>query len=205
MSGWLGCPTPAVSPAQLVIPEVQFGDAAVVVSADAFPLANRHVAQPVIVATPIRAASGRYRGRSGLPGPFRARSAPAGVRQWPWAWATVRRFPLSARVGSVQRMSCSPAHRWPARGCPIRRFIRAAAGQQQQRQNQRQGKDSQKKSWRSHLDSLPMCAGARWDGAARPNPSTRRGIACSAPGTAESMTRPVYPPGVLPVRLRRCR
>ena len=46
---------------------------------------------------------------------------------------------------------------------PSGRLIRAAAGQQQQRQNQRQGKDSQEKAWRSHLDSLPLSAGPRWD------------------------------------------
>ena len=54
--------------------------------------------------------------------------------------------------------------------------------------------------------SVPEFAGPRWDGAARPNPSTRPGeLPASAPGTAESMAGPFYPPGVLPVRPRRCR
>ena len=43
------------------------GDAAVVISGDAFPLANRHVAQPVIVSFPIRTAGGVVEGDQRLP------------------------------------------------------------------------------------------------------------------------------------------
>ena len=52
----------------------------------------------------------------------------------------------------------------------------------QQRQKQCQGKDSQEKSWRSHLDSLPVFAGPGWDGMVRPKSNTRRKIACIALG-----------------------
>ena len=53
------------------------GDAAVVVSGDAFPLANRHVAQPVIVSFPIRAAGGVVEGDQRLPFRFGR-----GLRHW---------------------------------------------------------------------------------------------------------------------------
>ena len=131
-------------PAQLVPLQVQFGDAAVAVSGDAFPLANRHVAQPVIVVIPIWAAGGVIEADQSFP----------------------------VRFGRGRR-ECGPSRGCPAlrliggpfRGSPTRRLIGAAAGQQQQRQKQRKGKDSQERSWRSHLASLTVFAGPRSDGA----------------------------------------
>ena len=54
-------------PTQLVPAEEKFGDAAVIVNDDAFPLANRHVAQPVIAVSPMRAAGGVIEGDQGFP------------------------------------------------------------------------------------------------------------------------------------------
>ena len=152
-------------PAQLVPVEPQYGDAAVVVSGDAWPLANRHVAQPVIVSYPIRAAGGVIEGDQRFPVRFGR-----GLHQRGSGGSPGR----GRRFGDFR---CGPGG-GPSRGSPTRQLTGAAAGQQQQRQTQCQGKDSQEKSWRSHLDSLPVFAGPRCDGMVRPDNSTRRGIAC---------------------------
>ena len=81
-----------ISPLKLFSLRSSFGDAAVVVSGDAYPLANRHVAPPVPAQT-NSSRRWRYRGQSTLPGPFRRSRRPRAalsqsqVQAHRWRWA----------------------------------------------------------------------------------------------------------------------
>ena len=113
------------------------------------------------------------------------------AHRWPWAWATVRRLPLWARRWAVPRMAHSPAHQ--SRRRPAAATAEAAQGQRFP------GKVV------AFSSSFTHCVCWAAVGTARPNTSTRRGIACLRTRRGRVNDPAGLPAWRLPVRLRRRR